>query len=95
MEIIDYHHITGISIINYKKTSFSSRPIKIVLLYRKNNATLSTFYRTLNDILQLGTIHIMLGDFNINAQDQEQTSTLQQMLQDYQQLVQEPTHLGG
>ena len=37
----------------------------------------------------------MFGDFNINAQDQEQTSTLQQMLQDYQQLVQEPTQLEG
>ena len=63
VEIIDYHHITGISIINYKKTSFSSRPIKIVLLYRKNNATLSTFYRALNDILQLSTVSYYVRGF--------------------------------
>ena len=36
-----------------------------------------------------------LGDFNINAQNQEETGTLLQMLQNYQQIVQEPTHLGG
>ena len=83
VEVIDYHHITGISIINFKKISFSSDPIKIILLYRKNNASLATFYNTLNDILQLGTVHLILGDFNINAQDQEQSNTLQQMLQDY------------
>ena len=95
VEIIDYHYITGISIINFKKTVFSLDPIKIVLLYRKNNACLSSFCHTLNDILQLDTVHLILGDFNINAQDQDQSNTLQQALQDYQQIVKEPTHLGG
>ena len=56
---------------------------------------LSTFYRTLSDILQLDTVHLILGDFNINAQDQNLSSNLQQLLQNYQQLVEEPTHLGG
>ena len=65
-----------------------------MLLYRKNSTCLSTFYHTLADILQLDTVHVVLGDFNINAQDQERTSTLLQMLQNYQQIVQEPTHLG-
>ena len=95
VEIIDYHHTTGVSIIDFKKTLFSSDPIKIVLLYRKNITCLSSFYHTLADIMQLGTVHVLLGDFNINAQDQEETSTLLQMLQNYQQIVQEPTHLGG
>ena len=68
VEIIDYHHTVGISIANFKKTSFSSDPIKIVVLYRKNSTCLSTFYHTLADILQLDTVLVVLGDFNINAQ---------------------------
>ena len=32
-----------------------------------------------------------MGDFNINAQDQPDTLT--QIFQNYQQIVQEPTHL--
>ena len=96
VEIINYHYVTGISIIDFKKTPFQSDPINIVLLYRKNNACLLTFYRTLNDILQLYTIHLIMGDFNVNAQDQESNQALyNRMLQHYQQIVKEPTHLGG
>ena len=95
MKIVDYHLTEGISIIDFKKPIFSLDSIKIVLLYRKNNTSLPAFYHNLADILQLDTVHIILGDFNIYAQDQEQTRTLLQILQNYQQIVQEPTHLGG
>ena len=64
-------------------------------MYRKNNTCLSTFYHTLTDILQLDKVHIVLGDFNINAQDRDQSNTLLQIFQDYQQILQDPTHLGG
>ena len=31
VEVINYHHLTGISIINFKKLAFTADPIKIVL----------------------------------------------------------------
>ena len=36
-------------------------PTLIVLLYRKNITCLSSFYHTLADIMQLGTVHVLFG----------------------------------
>ena len=94
VDVVNYHHSTGISVIDFKKSLFSPDPIRLVIVYRKNNTCLSTFYNTLADIVQLDNIHVILGDFNINAQDPAQDNLLQ-IFQNYQQIVQEPTHLGG
>ena len=95
IEILKYHHTAGMSLIEFQKSSFSQDCIRLLLVYRKNNSCLTVFYDTLMDILQSNNVHIVLGDFNLNAQDQAQTNTLSQILLNYRQLVKEPTHLAG
>ena len=95
VEISQYHHSIGLSLIEFKKVSFSQETIRLLLVYRKNNTCLTNFYETLTDILQMGTVHIVLGDFNINAQDEAQATTLSNVCLNYRQLVNTPTHLAG
>ena len=64
-------------------------------MYRKNNTCLTSFYETLMDIIQSEEIHIVLGDFNINAQDQARANALSQVFLNYRQIVHFPTHLAG
>ena len=52
----------------------------------KNNICLTLFYDMLMQMLQLDNIHIVLCDFNVNAQDQ---------VKYVQQLVKDSTHLAG
>ena len=95
IEIVNNHFSTAISIVEFRKTSFSPDPIVIVLIYRKNNSCLATFYHILSEILQLDTIQVVLGDFNINAQDSIQGERLSQLFQNYKQIVEDSTHIGG
>ena len=93
VEIVNHHYSTGISIVEFKKTSFSPDPI--VIVYRKNDSCLTTFYHTISEILQLDTIQVVLGDFNINAQDPIQVDRLSKIFQNYKQIVEDSTHFGG
>ena len=43
----------------------------------------------------LDTIQVVLGDFNINAQDQIQVERLSQIFHNYKQIVDNSTHFGG
>ena len=95
IETDNYNFSSGLSVIDFKKISFSQDSIRVLVVYRKNNTCLSAFYRRITDVLQSDTIHVVLGDFNMNAQDHDQIDTLLQIFQNYQQLVKDPTHLGG
>ena len=95
IEILQYHHSAGISVIEFKKSSFFPHSIKLLIVYRKNNTCLTSFYDTLIDITQSNEFHIVLGDFNINAQDHAGANALSQIFIDYRQIVQDPTHLAG
>ena len=44
-------------------------------------------------LVRIKNIHIILGDFNTNAQ--EQSINLSRILHEYDQVVTEPTHIGG
>ena len=95
VEIVNHHSSTGMSVVEFKKTSFLPDPITIVLIYCKNNTCLTSFYHALSDIVQLDTVNVVLGDFNINAQDPAQVERLTEIFQNYKQIVEAPTHLGG
>ena len=69
--------------------------MKLLVLYRKNNSSLESFYNHLSDILSVENVDIVVGDFNINAQDLSQVNRLLQVFHQYEQIVQSPTHLAG
>ena len=95
VDIIQYTHTTGISVIEFKKCSFLPTSFKIILLYRKNNTCLSSFYDAIRNVMHTDKIHIVLGDFNINAQDENSIGALSNLFSDFVQIVKNPTHLAG
>ena len=42
-----------------------------------------------------GNIHIILGDFNINAFEENKNKKLKEVLINYNQILEEPTHISG
>ncbi|XP_057316226.1 uncharacterized protein LOC130657262 [Hydractinia symbiolongicarpus] len=64
-----------------------------MVIYRKVNSHLQTFYNMLSRKIASSDIHVILKDFNINAQaDQPE---LADIMNDYTQIVPGPTHLAG
>ena len=54
---------------------------------------ITTFNQTLTQYLYNENIHVDLGGFNINAQDQ--ANHLEHKFSDYQQILTEPTQISG
>ena len=94
VEIRSYSPSLGMSIIEFQ-SCIAERSIKLLVVYRKNNTCLTSFYNICLDILLEQTIDIVVGDFNINALDLLQSNRLQQVFHGYKQIVQKPTHLAG
>lgn len=44
----------------------SNKSLTFLLIYRKNNSNVQEYIQSLFDIIQSNTIHVILGDFNIN-----------------------------
>ena len=61
-----------------------------MLLYRKHDCSQQTFYRQLKDLVDANDVDIIAGDFNLKPNAQ-----LDSILSLFDQLVSEPTHLGG
>ena len=89
IDILENHNAVGRSILSFTKCSFSLNPVKLLLLYRKLTGLISDFYQTLTDLLRTNNIDIVLGDLNMNAQNQP--NQLLQIFSDYKQIVTEPT----
>ena len=83
----------GLSILTFRKPSFSKFKIKIALLYRQQNFQLTLFDNLLCGLINRG-IDIILGDFNLDAFD-DNNNHLAQILRSYKLVVDEPTHLCG
>ena len=76
------------------KQSFSSRPIKILLLYRSHTIGQNNFGEIIRHfLLRENDIQIIFGDFTINAfEGNDYTS---QVLSNYKMIVTSPTHISG
>lgn len=61
----------------------SNAQINILLLYRNNNTLVQNFLLNLREILSSHTIHIILGDFNINFFNPGQSSGLVQLMDSF------------
>ena len=57
----------GASISNFRKNSFVSVPLKLMVLYKLNNQPLMAFYDYLYYFREAKEVDIIVGDFNIDA----------------------------
>ena len=58
---------TGVSIFNFRKSSFLSVPLKLMVLCKLNNQPLMTFYDSLYYFAEAKEVDIIVGDFNTDA----------------------------
>ena len=96
--IQDYQYIPSLnalsfSLMNIKQQEFRS----FLLLYRKNNSSVSQYLQALEYILNASKIDIVFGDFNINYFNQTQSQPLKSLMESlgYNQIVTEPTFLSS
>ena len=95
VDLIYCRDIPGASVFQVQKQSFSTEPVNIILLYRKNSLSANDLFYMLNNLINDDfDIHIILGDFNINAFT-ENNNYVFEYLSDYQLVINEPTHISG
>ena len=87
--VITQEDFAVVSICNFRKCSFVSVPFKLMILYKLNNQALMTFYDYLYYFIEAKEVDIIDGDFNFDACSK---SRLPQILSEYVQLVEVPTH---
>ncbi|XP_066911415.1 uncharacterized protein [Clytia hemisphaerica] len=65
--ILEDQHVPGFSLVTLKKSVYSTKKYKILLLYRSHQETLGLFFNQLSMILnEEPNIDIIMGDFNID-----------------------------
>ncbi|XP_066928370.1 uncharacterized protein [Clytia hemisphaerica] len=84
----------GYTLIKFKKETFSSRPISLLILYRPPNSSRNTFREELLQLTSYDDVDIIVGDFNIDALDPT-NQDLNEILSSFKMIVNEPTHLAG
>ena len=82
---IEEFQLDGVSIFGVIKENLE---LKILLLYRKSDWAITGFYELLHYLSIANKIDFIMGDFNLKPNDQ-----LGSLLDEYSQLVTEPTHL--
>ena len=90
--VITQEDFAGVSICNFRKSSLVSVPLKLMILYKLNSQSLMTFCDYLYYFIEAKEVDIIVGDFNIDACSE---SGLPQILSEYVQLVEFPTHIRG
>ena len=86
-----YYAVQGRSYVNLSKINFMNFSFRVLLLYRKNSENLNNFYENLIEINTHQNFDIILGDFNVNAL--EQNSQVKQVWSNYMQVVTESTQI--
>ena len=94
---IHYNDIPAVTLYSVQKNNFQHDTVNILLVYRKNLSKLEDFIYIFNHFLSRmeGNIHIILGDFNINAFEENKNKKLKEVLINYNQILEEPTHISG
>ena len=91
--ISSHTEVNGASLVTFVKSSFTSQTIKLILLYKKYTLPLINFCNCLQGFITSNTVHIILGDFNINAF--QENGSLENVLSSYNQIVTASTHISG
>ena len=88
--LLEHFELNGFSVFEMSNNLISPLKIKILLLYRKKDFPVEQFLETLRYLTVSMNIDIVVGDFNLKP-----NAMLDQALDNYEQFVVEPTHLGG
>ena len=80
----------GFSIVEVVKEDFAPSTWNILLLYRKKDLPIKQYLECLSYLVESRKIHVIVGDFNLKPNVE-----LRNILQQYEQLVVEPTHISG
>ena len=91
---IDFYDVMqGRSYVNLNKINLMNFSFRVLLLYRKNSENLNNFYENLIEINTHQNFDIILGDFDVNAL--EQNSQVKQVWSNYMQVVTESAQIYG
>jgi len=90
-------HRGNVVIKNHYLIPGAQTSLNIILLYRKNNLRQADFLYNIQHLRsRVDKVHIILGDFNINALAHPEINFLNEYLShDYQMVVSSPTHISG
>ena len=91
--ISSHTEVNVASLVIFVKSSFTSQTIKLILQYKKYTLPLINFCNCLQGFITSNTVHIILGDFNINAF--QENGSLENVLSSYNQIVTASTHISG
>lgn len=89
IELLDHFKINGFSVLEVTNNLNPPLKIKILLLYRKKDFPVREFLEALRYLTLSMNIDIVAGDVNLKP-----NAMLDQTLNEYEQVVSEPTHLG-
>ena len=94
LSLLNVENAPGATFLKINKQPFSRGPINLLLLYRSHTIGQNNFAGIIRYFL-LGEndIHMILGDFNINAL--EGNDYMSQNLSNYKMIVTSPTHISG
>ena len=96
VQLVNHDKYEGVSFLTIKKSTFQRNCFRVVLIYRINGGSIQTFYEKLQQLLVTHEkLDFIMGDFNINALDSKICTRLCHILEDYQLLLNESTHLSG
>ena len=100
IQIVYQEHYPTINAVEFQvscNNNILQQNVTFLLVYRKNDSDISVFINGLNYLLRTHTIHIVLGDFNINYYSCKEVKPLTSMMEslNYVQIVKRPTFLYG
>ena len=91
--VVKHEMFPEVSVLEIVKDTFSTNKVRILLLYRSPNSSLTIFYNRLEVFLSTYEVFdLVLGDFNINV-FASSNNNLQNIMSQYQLL--KPTHISG
>ena len=83
--------VNGASLVTFVKSSFTSQTIKLLLLHKKYTLPLINLCSWLQRFIASNTVHIILGDFNINVL--QENGKLENVLSSYNHIATASTHI--
>ena len=96
IDVLEYDHSSGFSVVTFRKGLFADRVFSLLLVYKNSKMPKSAFLCHLSNLIHnssFNSFDFILGDFNINGMEDE--PPLSNVLSDYKQMVDFPTHLDG
>ena len=73
------------------KSTFFDDALTLMVLYHAHNTNLSTYINNIPNLIATNMVHIILGDFNVDAFDENNNRRSHIILQDFETIVIEPT----